>query len=142
MDTALFGSDIYRDEAAMAERVVTYAVRTYGDRVSHDLLERWAREAVASVWGEGPSVTKYVPMLALRLVKEHVREHAGKHAASQRASESLEPWTSAGRTRQTLLDQLPRYGGRPSRRASSSVAHSAIRDVTKPQHQRGHERTG
>jgi hypothetical protein len=72
MDTLLFGDAATLDRPAMVERVAAYAKRSYAAEVDGSVLEEWAEEAVAHVWGEGVQVTAFVPMLALREIRERV----------------------------------------------------------------------
>jgi hypothetical protein len=72
MDAILFGDAATLNRATMVERVATYAKRYYRGEADEDELARWAEEAVAHVWGDGVAVTRFVPMLALREVREHV----------------------------------------------------------------------
>lgn len=55
---------------AMAKRVLTDARRAFGDEVEEPLLERYAHEAVASLWQESIRVKTFVPVLALREIRE------------------------------------------------------------------------
>jgi hypothetical protein len=73
MDTVLFGDAAILDRATMVDRVTIYARRSYGDEADDDTLARWAEEAVNRVSGDGVRVTAFVPMLALREVRERVR---------------------------------------------------------------------
>ena len=72
MDVLLLGDAALLDRPAMVERVAAYAKRHYAGEVDESLLEEWAEEAVAHVWGEGLRVSAFVPMLALREIRERV----------------------------------------------------------------------
>jgi hypothetical protein len=73
MDTVLLAGAADLDRATMVDRVTIYVRRYYGDEADEDTLARWAEEAVNRVWGDGVRVTAFVPMLALREVRERVR---------------------------------------------------------------------
>jgi hypothetical protein len=57
-------------------------------------------------------------------------------------SEKTEHPALAVPAQRSLLDQFARLGSKSAKPNAPVVAHSLTRDVTKPQHQRGHERTG
>lgn len=56
--------------ATMTARVLTEAKRTFGDRADGPRLERCAREAVADLWRESIVVTSFVPVLAIRRIRD------------------------------------------------------------------------
>ena len=58
------------DRALMADRVVGDAKRLYGSIVNDVVLEQHAREATAEIWTDSTRVTHFVPVLALRRVRE------------------------------------------------------------------------
>ena len=72
MDAVLFGGAPIADKPAMADRVYEYARRFYKDEASDTLLRAWAITAVDEIWGDGPRVTTFVPMLAIREVRSLV----------------------------------------------------------------------
>lgn len=74
MDAVLFGGAPIRDKGMMVDRVIEYARRFYEGEANEALLRTWSAAAVDNVWGDGPRVTKYVPMLALREVRSRVVE--------------------------------------------------------------------
>ena len=88
MDAVLFGGAPIRDKATMVDRVLEYARRFYEGEIQDDLLRDWAVAAVDGIWGAGPRVTNYVPMLALREVRPHVVEMLEARLA---AGEALPP---------------------------------------------------
>jgi len=88
MDAVLFGGEPIRDKPTMVARVIDYVRRFYGGEVSDEILQGWALTAVDEVWGDGPKVTKYVPMLALRTVRAHVVNSLAERSA---AGETLPP---------------------------------------------------
>jgi hypothetical protein len=58
------------DRALMSDRVVADAKRLYGSLVNDVVLEQHAREATAEIWTDPIRVTHFVPVLALRRVRE------------------------------------------------------------------------
>lgn len=58
------------DRALMCDRVVADAKRLYGCLVNDVVLEQHAREATAEIWTDAIRVTHFVPVLALRRVRE------------------------------------------------------------------------
>ncbi len=88
MDAVLFGGEPISDKGTMVNRVLEYVQRFYSGEVKEDLLREWAIAAVDHVWGDGPHVTQYVPMLALREVRAQVVESLETSLA---AGQSLPP---------------------------------------------------
>jgi hypothetical protein len=72
METISFEKSALTTRDRIAERVATYARRHFHGEVDDAMLDLWAEEAVTRVWGDGVRVTTFVPMLALRDVREHV----------------------------------------------------------------------
>jgi hypothetical protein len=68
------------DWALMSDRVVADAKRLYGSLVNEVVLEQRAREATAEIWTDSIKVTHFVPVLALRRVREKLAE-AGELAS-------------------------------------------------------------
>lgn len=62
------------DQVAMTARVYADAERAFGGQATAVVLERCARDAVADLWVEGIRITSFVPVLALR----HVRDMLGR----------------------------------------------------------------
>ena len=99
MDAVLFGGAPIGDKPAMIDRVLAYVLRFYEGEVNEALLREWATAAVDAVWGDGPRVTKYVPMLALRDVRARVivsleeRLAAGEHLPAE-AARDLWAWST------------------------------------------------
>ena len=58
------------DRGLVSDRVVADAKRLYGSLVNDVVLERHAREATAEIWTDSIRVTHFVPVLALRRVRE------------------------------------------------------------------------
>jgi hypothetical protein len=99
MDAVLFGGEPIRDKSTMVERVVAYVRRFYKGEVKESLLRKWASRAVNNVWGDGPAVTSYVPMLALHDVRPQVLDHlqarmADGEALPPEAARDVSVWSS------------------------------------------------
>lgn len=80
MDSVFGQKDAAGTAAAMTARVLTDAKRAFGDQVEDPLLERYAQEAVASLWQDSIRVTTFVPVLALREIREML-DGRGREAA-------------------------------------------------------------
>ena len=66
------------ERAAITERIIQEARRIWASHgVPLDLLDQYAREAVDALWVCPPKVTTYVPMLALRRIRERLAEQRG-----------------------------------------------------------------
>jgi hypothetical protein len=70
MDNVFGQKDAAGTADAMTARVLTDAKRAFGDEVEAPLLERYARDAVTSLWRDSIRVTTFVPVLALREIRE------------------------------------------------------------------------
>jgi hypothetical protein len=73
------------DRDSMSDRVVADAKRLYGGLVSDVVLEQRAISATAEIWTDSIKVTHFVPVLALRRVREMLAE-AGELASSRRVT--------------------------------------------------------
>jgi hypothetical protein len=113
MDTIQFGDATGVDRATMVDRVTRYALRFYRGEADEETLTRWAEEAVAHVWGSGVQVSGFVPMLALREVRERVR-----------AARETESSTRPGDERPMVLapDRPGATSSRPRRRVRPAPA--------------------
>jgi hypothetical protein len=58
--------------ASMAEKVVADAQRSFAADVDATLLERQVHEIVAQLWTESTKVTTFIPVLALRDLRERL----------------------------------------------------------------------
>lgn len=76
-----------RIRLALAQQIASDARRLSGAAVEPMIVERWAQEAVASIWGSGPRIDLFVPVLALREVRGRIAE-AGRAAAPEAAPAS------------------------------------------------------
>ncbi len=56
--------------ATMTARILNDARRAWGDEVEGPVLERCAREAVADLWRDSIKVQTFVPVLALRQIRD------------------------------------------------------------------------
>ena len=72
MESLLSQSHSAQTPATMTARVLNDAKRAYGGFSDQAYLERCARDAVAEIWGESIKVTTFVPVLAMRLVRDAV----------------------------------------------------------------------
>lgn len=85
MDSLLGRSDSVRTSAAMGARVLADAKRAFGDIADEAVLERITRDAVDELCRGSIKVTTFVPVLALRRVRDLIE--AGP-AARETASEA------------------------------------------------------
>jgi hypothetical protein len=69
MDTLLGQSESVRTPAAMTARVLADARRSFNG-IDDAVLEQFAREAVAELCGDSIKVTTFVPVLAMRRVRD------------------------------------------------------------------------
>ena len=70
MDAMMGQSEALSSPAAMTARVLTDAKRAFGGVADAPVLERYASEAVADLWGDSIRVRAFVPVLALRQVRD------------------------------------------------------------------------
>jgi hypothetical protein len=56
--------------AAMTARVLVDAKRTFGEVADVDVLERYVEHAVAGLWQETIKVKTFVPVLAMRQIRD------------------------------------------------------------------------
>jgi hypothetical protein len=69
MESYLGQQDGLDDLALVTERVLAEVLRAF-DGLDPAFLERVTREAVDELWGESIRVTSFVPVLAMRQVRE------------------------------------------------------------------------
>ena len=74
MEQVLGQQDSFSTPAAMTARVLNDATRTFGDAADVPFLELCAREAVADLWQDSIKVKTFVPVLALRQIREAVEQ--------------------------------------------------------------------
>ena len=82
----LLGSEAASDRAATTARVVADAKRLYRDLANDLALEQCASQAVAEIWTGPMKVTAFVPVLALRLVRETFAPISGHPSTEDTAS--------------------------------------------------------
>lgn len=58
----------------MAVRVLKDARRAYGDKVEAEQLQLYAEAAVADLWRDSIKVTTFVPVLAMRLIRDMLED--------------------------------------------------------------------
>jgi hypothetical protein len=73
MERYLGQQDGLDDPALVTERVLDEVRRTF-DGFDDDFLERVTRQVVADIWGDSILVTNFVPVLAMRRVREVVEQ--------------------------------------------------------------------
>lgn len=76
MVTTMAESEAAPTPATMAKRVLKDARRTFGEDVNASDLERFAAAAVADLWRDSIKVTTFVPVLALRQIREMVNDRS------------------------------------------------------------------
>ncbi len=54
----------------MTMRVMKDARRIYGDKVEVEQLQMYAEAAVADLWRDSIKVTTFIPVLAMRLIRD------------------------------------------------------------------------
>ena len=71
MDTFLARQQDLSDPETMTERVLIEARRTFGD-LPDDRLQGVVQGAVSDLWSDSVKVTSFIPVLAMRSVKERL----------------------------------------------------------------------
>ena len=74
MESLLGRSDSVRTPAAMIARVLADAKRTFRDVTDEAFLERIAREAVDELCRDSIKVTSFIPVLAMRRVRDRLAQ--------------------------------------------------------------------
>jgi hypothetical protein len=93
-----FGADeASQDRAAITARVVSDARRLFRDVADDALLERCVRQTVADLWSGSIRVTSFVPVLALREVRE-VLAGAAREPVSHPTGDAAPMVGAGGRT--------------------------------------------
>ncbi|MCC6790205.1 MAG: hypothetical protein IT336_00885 [Thermomicrobiales bacterium] len=72
METLLGGQEAIRTPDAVTKRLVIDAKRNFGNVTDDALLEQAARDAVNEIWQDSIKVTTFVPVLAMRRMREIV----------------------------------------------------------------------
>ncbi|MEA2514570.1 MAG: hypothetical protein QOF01_4662 [Thermomicrobiales bacterium] len=70
MDSLLGQSESVRTPAAMTARVFADAKRAFSDLADEAMLERFAHQAVDELYRDSTTVTTFLPVLALRRVRD------------------------------------------------------------------------
>jgi hypothetical protein len=70
METAISQPEAARNPAVVAARVVADAKRAYASIADEASIERFARQAVEELMTEAVRIKTYVPVLAMRRVRE------------------------------------------------------------------------
>lgn len=68
------GSVTATTAATVAEKVLADAQRSFAADVDATLLERQVQEIVAQLWTESTKVTTFIPVLALRDLRERLTD--------------------------------------------------------------------
>lgn len=76
MDGLVGQNEALSNPVAMTAQVLTDAKRAFSDVADAPELEQYAREAVAALWGESIRVRSFVPVLALRQVRDMLEGRA------------------------------------------------------------------
>lgn len=105
MDDLQAANAVSVDQVTMTARVFADAERAFGGQATTVVLERCARDAVADLWVEGIRITSFVPVLALR----HVRDMLGRDqppavAIETATSTPIAVYTGATATDRGLTD--------------------------------------
>ena len=69
---AVLGTDNVPTAATVAEKVLADAQRSFASDVDATLLERQVQDIVAQLWTESTKVTTFIPVLALRDLRERL----------------------------------------------------------------------
>jgi hypothetical protein len=72
MDSLLGQSESVRTPAAMTARVFADAKRAFGARTDEAVLERFAKDAVDELCRDSIKVTTFIPVLAMRRVRDRL----------------------------------------------------------------------
>ena len=72
MQTSFGQQESLQTITAVTARVVVDAKRAFGSVADEAFIERCAREAVQDIWRESIKVTSFVPVLAMRRIRDEV----------------------------------------------------------------------
>jgi hypothetical protein len=61
--------------ASVADRVLTDAQRSFGARLDAAMLEKEVHDVLSGLWSESTRVTTFIPVLALRELRDRLGEH-------------------------------------------------------------------
>jgi hypothetical protein len=76
-EAVLEKSDTIVTPEAMTARVLSDARRAFGDRADEHVLEHYTSQAIAGLWRDSIKVTTFVPVLALRQVRDMLEGDSG-----------------------------------------------------------------
>lgn len=82
MDAVFGQKDSQTTAPAMVARVLNDARRTFGEGVEGSFLERCVQDAVEGLWQDSIKVRTFVPVLALRQVRDVIEARDGTYAGS------------------------------------------------------------
>lgn len=83
MDTLLGSNESLKSEDAMTRRIVIDAKRAFDGAADESLLETAAQEAVRALWQDSIKVTTFIPVLAMRRIREIVNAQDTTPAESE-----------------------------------------------------------
>lgn len=72
MESTFGQQDSLKSMSAVTARVVIDAKRTFGTVADEEFIERCARDAVEELWRDSVKVTSFVPVLAMRRIRDEV----------------------------------------------------------------------
>jgi hypothetical protein len=72
MSTLLGDSEALKTPGAVTARVLADARRSYSEFVDDSFLEDWSRRAVDELWTDSIKIKSFVPVLALRRIRDVV----------------------------------------------------------------------
>jgi hypothetical protein len=81
MSTLLGDAEALKTPGAVTARVLADARRAYSELVDDSFLETWANRAVDELWTETIKVKTFVPVLALRRIREAVEAQGPTEAS-------------------------------------------------------------
>lgn len=84
METLSGQQETMKSEDAVTRRVIIEAKRTYESVADEEFLEQCAMHAVKELWQDSIKVTTFVPVLAMRRVRESVDQQKGEIAGAGR----------------------------------------------------------
>lgn len=61
--------------ASVADRVLTDALRSFGAEMDVAVLEKEVHDVLSGLWSESTRVTTFIPVLALRELRDRLGEH-------------------------------------------------------------------
>lgn len=86
METIGRQRDAVVDPGTVTARVLADAKRVFGELADDALIERCTRQAVDDLWREPVRITTYIPVLALRGVRERIE---AQRASASRGGEAV-----------------------------------------------------